>query len=111
MKWLDRVRAEANAMPKTKLDVWIQKQRAIALRLPRWLVGTSVVVTLTFGIWCVVYQRGLWRPAMSLVEDPVYAALFTAVLPLFPVMIALWVIAKIVKPNEPSNLPTARVER
>lgn len=111
MKWLDRLRAEANAAPKTELDHWIHRQRTIALRLPRWLVGTSIVSTLAFGVWCVVYHRGLWHPMMWLADgDPVYATLTTAVLPVFPTLIALYVLARILMPKAPSNLPPARVK-
>ncbi|HEY4183281.1 MAG TPA: hypothetical protein VGM90_40940 [Kofleriaceae bacterium] len=112
MKWLDRVRARADAMPKSELDHWLHRQRAVALRLPRWLVGTSIVSTLAFGVWCVVYHHGLWRPMMWLSDgDTFYAALTTAVLPVFPTVIVLYVLARVLTPHEPSNLPTARVKR
>jgi hypothetical protein len=94
---------------KTAADHWIQRQREIVLRLPRWLTGTSIVTALSFGVWCVYGTHFLYRPLYRLYEDPVYAGLATIGLPLFGVIVALYGIARLLKPHPPSSLPNARV--
>jgi hypothetical protein len=105
---IDRERAR----PRSKIDHWIQRQREIVTRLPKWLVGTSVVSSLALGVWCAVYDKGLmtiFRPLYA--TRPGFAHIATAAFTMIPVLVVLYVIARIVKPKPASNLPDARVRR
>lgn len=109
MQWLDRLRADHAALSPADADHWFWRQRAIVLRLPDWLVGTSVISSLAFGVWCIVYQRGVWNPMRSFL-DPIGAAVTTVVLSVYPTFFALRLIAAFVKPRPSSELPVATVE-
>jgi hypothetical protein len=97
----------------TLTDEWLAHQRAIVLRLPRWLVGSALIASLALGIEWALTTSG---PAPVLVHfiggsarGDAVAALGTATAPVV-CMIALYVVARVVRPKAPSNLPAARVE-
>lgn len=107
--WLERWLERERARPRTKIDHAIQRQREFVLRLPKWLVGTTFVSSFALGVWCAVYDRGLMTLLGPLYETrPGFAHLATVVLTMFPFVIALYVIGRIVKPKPASNLPDAR---
>ena len=111
MGWIAKLRARAQAVPKTKLDVWVQRHREFVLRLPRWLVGTSLISSLALGVWCAIYDRGL-MPLMRRLytrEDGLDG--HDRASPRLPCMLVLYGIARLVRPLPPSNLPDARVRR
>jgi len=99
----------ANAMPKTKFDIWMQAQRAYVLRLPKWLVGTWVVSSMAFAVWCIVYNKCLMPVVSRIYNDPVYRAIMTFGLTWIPLLVVLYVIARLIKPPAPTNLPSARI--
>jgi hypothetical protein len=97
------------ARPKTKLDIWVQKQREYVLRLPKWLVGTWTVSSFAFAIWCAVYNRGFMSLVSGLYRTPGYDEVFAICLTVIPLFIVLYGIARLLKPPAPTNLPSARV--
>jgi hypothetical protein len=110
MGWIAKLRARAAAQPKTKLDVWAQRHREFVLRLPRWLVGTSLISSLALGVWCAIYDRGL-MPLLRHLYSRELASLATVVLTTLPCMLVLYGIARLVRPRPTSNLPDARLRR
>ena len=109
MGWLQRMKDRELARPKTKLDLWIARHREYVLRLPRWLVGTSVISSVALGVWCAIYDHGLMGLASRIYKTPGYAALVTVAFTVMPCLIILYGIARIVKPPPPTNLPPARL--
>ena len=98
----------------TPADEWLAHQRATVLRLPRWLVGSALIASLALGIEWALTTSG---PAPVLVHfiggsarGDAVAALGTVTAPVVVCMIALYVVARVVRPKAPSNLPAARVE-
>lgn len=107
--WLERWLERERARPRSKIDHVMQRQRDLVLRLPKWLVGTTVVSSVALGVWCAVYDRGLMKVLGPLYATrPGFAHIGTVVFTMFPFLIALYVIARIVRPKPPSNLPDAR---
>jgi hypothetical protein len=108
--WLERWLERERAKPKGKLDQAIQRQRQLVLRLPKWLVGTSLISSCALGVWCAIYDRGLMKVLRPLyATQPGFAHIATVVFTMVPCMLALYAIARIVKPKPPSNLPDARI--
>jgi hypothetical protein len=108
-RFITRLIEREKTRPKTKIDIWIQKQRAYVLRLPKWLVGTWTVSSVAFGVWCVVYNRG-WMPVMSGVyRTPGFDEMMAIGLTVIPLLIVLYGIARVIKPPPPTNLPSARI--
>jgi hypothetical protein len=98
----------------TTADEWLARQRAIVLRLPRWLVGSALLASVALGIEWALATSG---PAPVLVHviggsprGDTVAALGTVTAPVVVCMIALYAIARIVRPRPATNLPNARVE-
>ena len=108
-RFIARLIEREKARPKSKLDLWIQKQREYVLRLPRWLVGTWTVSSFAFAIWCIVYDRG-WKPVLDRLDArPGYAEIGTVGLTVLPLMVVLYGIARLLAPPPPTNLPNARI--
>lgn len=108
-RFITRLIEREKARPKTKVDIWIQKQREYVLRLPKWLVGTWTISSFAFAIWCVVYNHGVMPVVSGHYRTPVSAAVVTIGLTVLPLMVVLYVIARLLKPPAPTNLPSARV--
>ena len=110
--WLERLLERERARPRTKIDHAIQRQRELVLRLPRWLVGTSLISSCALGVWCAVYDQGLMKLFGPLYATrPGFAHIATVAFTMIPCMLALYVIARLVKPKPPSNLPDARLRK
>jgi hypothetical protein len=100
---------------RTRADAWIRDQRAVVLRLPRWLVGSAVVASFALGVEWMVTGSGPAPWFAHFFQDtpawgPAVAMLATVALPVQICVIALYVVARIVRPPPPSNLPGARVQ-
>ncbi len=102
MSWKSR-------FPRTPIDDAIARQREIVLRLPRWLVGSMLAGTLALGIYWAATRTGLWRIVTAIIDDDVLATLATATLPLYPVLIGLYIVARLRGPRPPPSVPPARV--
>jgi len=109
MGWLQRLKDREATRPKTKIDLWIQRHREYVLRLPRWLVGTSVISSIALGVWCAIYDHGLMRVMSYVYRTEGYAAMATVAFTVLPCLLLLYGIARVVKPPPPTNLPSARV--
>lgn len=109
-RWLQQLKARAQ-QPRSPIDLWIQRQREIVLRLPKWLVGTWTISSLGLGVWCAIENHGLMPLLRHLYRDPVYAGLGTVSLTVLPLLVVLYGIARVLRPRPPSNLPEAHVRR
>jgi hypothetical protein len=109
--FIQRMIERDRATPRTKVDLWMQRQREYVLRLPKWLVGTWVVSSLAFAIWCLVYNRGLTPLIWDDTTNEGGLVLFIVGLTFLLLMIPLYVIARIVRPPARTNLPDARINQ
>ena len=104
--WRDRLNE------RRPIDHWIARQREIVMRLPRWLVGSTVFGALALGIYWAVTDRGMsrWLAFLPFPQGG-YRGLATIALTAWPVLIALDVVARLLRPRPPSNLPPAEALR
>src|SRR5262245_62433279 len=98
-RWIERQLERERQRPRTAIDHWLMKQREIVLRLPQWLIGSTLVGATALGIAWAVTRRGLWPAFAWLFEDEVWAFMGTVAFTIWPMMIALYVVARFMPPR------------
>jgi hypothetical protein len=108
-QWFERIREREAARPRTAIDHWIQRHAEYVRRLPKWLVGSVIVGAFALGISWSATGSGPMRWAVGLYgESSAFPYLVTTMSPVLIAMIALYVLARVLRPKPPSSLPTAR---
>jgi hypothetical protein len=103
-------RALLDAVPP---DSGLARQIEIVGRLPRWLAGSVLMASLALGVYWVATRGAVMRAIDRTFDDTFLAAMCTIVTPVIAAMVALYVIARLMKPRHRSldGLPDARASR